>query len=577
MREGFTRDQNLLTNALDTSVEKVAQPSCTKLACPLRRLLLVVLLLNTMLFANDATAQGGSTPLIVGVDSIIHQQAYVVYSGLTKYDSVVATSNIYVIRGRADTVWIYGCGYGEGTDVMYYRGPQWGVERGPEADALDVDSIITQLFQMPRDEAILQFIVPHYHLDHINQEFVDEFYSQLNYDISPLNIYVHHNDSLPSVCNDACCGNNPCSSPTDLHYGAAFYKQWKQDYIHRFTAIGSPFDTTGQVLKTLTAPHGNWNIRKGTNFHTSGTVNLTNELLRLKIEGSIQDTLNLYLPYNRLRIHRNMKLFHYYRQHPPLSICAGDSAFFFGSWHSSGGIYFDTIDLNYGRRDLILFKKVKVVPSFDTQQSMTICANDSALIHGNYQDSAGSYLFKYETVHGCDSMVTVDLSIDPAPPTPTILSGPNDTLTCSATSNMYYWSYNGTPIPHYSKSIHAPNTGTYEVYTFQNDCPSYPGQLYYEAVGIQIGLAEWDDSPDIRLYPNPNEGSFWLDFDNETFKDGTIQITDASGRIVFEAHNLTFSKSKQHIRVPHLSSGIYLVVVRDTEFSKSIPMQVLKR
>ncbi|MFH1321233.1 MAG: PKD domain-containing protein [Bacteroidota bacterium] len=55
---------------------------------------------------------------------------------------------------------------------------------------------------------------------------------------------------------------------------------------------------------------------------------------------------------------------------------------------------------------------ITVNPVYNTSASVTICSNDSILLGGAYQDTAGVYYDTFASVAGCDSMVTTTLSID---------------------------------------------------------------------------------------------------------------------------------------------------------------------
>jgi hypothetical protein len=210
------------------------------------------------------------------------------------------TSNIFVIKGTQDTVWIYNGGYGNGgincdetcNDYTYYKGEGFTTATNAADDVKQVDSIIQNVFLQRKDSVILQFIVPHFHADHINNEFIDAFYSAFHYPLKTSEkIFVHVNDSLGSVCNEPCCGTVPCgTNKKNQYYASPYSPAWKTEYLQMFDAIGSTQDTCNSIIKTFTSASGGWYITKGMSVndkgHTNGTINLQNNLLRLRIAGT---------------------------------------------------------------------------------------------------------------------------------------------------------------------------------------------------------------------------------------------------------------------------------------------------
>lgn len=235
-----------------------------------------------------------------GTESILEGSLFVVHS-LSLYNNTPnMTSNIFVIKGTSDTVWIYNGGYGNGgancdeacNDYTYYKGVGFSTATNATEDVKQVDSIIQKIFLMQKDSVILQFIVPHFHADHINNEFIDAFYTTFQYPLKISDkIFVHINDSLGSVCNQPCCGTVPCGTNKENRYYASPYQPaWKAEYLQMFDALGSGNEACNSILKTFTSACGNWHITKGMNVsdggHTDGTINLQNESLHLRIAGT---------------------------------------------------------------------------------------------------------------------------------------------------------------------------------------------------------------------------------------------------------------------------------------------------
>lgn len=69
-------------------------------------------------------------------------------------------------------------------------------------------------------------------------------------------------------------------------------------------------------------------------------------------------------------------------------------------------------------------------PGITTNSSETICQGDSVLIHGNYENTAGTYSQMFTAANGCDSTSNVTLNVNPLP---TVNAG-SDKVVCEGTS-----------------------------------------------------------------------------------------------------------------------------------------------
>jgi FlgD Ig-like domain len=232
--------------------------------------------------------------LVLGAEPIVQGEFYVVHSGLARDGTVVNTSNIYVVRGAQDSVWLFGSGYGDRShlgrtsDVQSYR-PLRDAWRMAYFDAIRVDSIITNVFGLDRASATLTFIVPHFHFDHVNREFVTAFGERLGYGVGVSRVVVHASDSVGTTCNLPCCGNTPCAGISEF-FGSPFMEPWSPGDLTLFDAVGTAADTCNQQVFGFGSPLGDWVVRKGMSVaeggHTNGTVNLECTALSMRVLGA---------------------------------------------------------------------------------------------------------------------------------------------------------------------------------------------------------------------------------------------------------------------------------------------------
>ncbi|MFN0151353.1 MAG: FlgD immunoglobulin-like domain containing protein [bacterium] len=278
------------------------------------RILAGILAPVAFLFPHAASV-ANARDFVLGAETVVEGEVYVIHSALSLSDRVVNTSNIYVVKGTADSVWIFGTGYGDRSpvperpsDVRTYR-PLKDAARTGVFDAALVDSVITNEFGLDRDFVALTVMVPHFHFDHINKEFVAALLEKLRYPRDRARVLVHANDSLGTVCNTPCCGNLPCGE-NDPMWGVPFNPTWTPPYLNLIRAIGAPDDACNDVVAQFESSTGTWEIRKAMSVaeggHTDGTINLDNAALEMRIVGANAGVLCPIAPtWQTLRIHGN--------------------------------------------------------------------------------------------------------------------------------------------------------------------------------------------------------------------------------------------------------------------------------
>jgi|GEM_PF-412512 len=94
------------------------------------------------------------------------------------------------------------------------------------------------------------------------------------------------------------------------------------------------------------------------------------------------------------------------------SICAGDSILWNGTYQSATGIYQVTL-VNANGCDSIATLNLTVTPSLAGVDAQTICDGDNLLWNGNNYSVAGMYQTTLTAANGCDSVVTLTLTVNP--------------------------------------------------------------------------------------------------------------------------------------------------------------------
>ncbi|MBS1596558.1 MAG: PKD domain-containing protein [Bacteroidetes bacterium] len=94
------------------------------------------------------------------------------------------------------------------------------------------------------------------------------------------------------------------------------------------------------------------------------------------------------------------------------SICAGSSYTFYGHTLTSAGTYHDTLTSANGC-DSIITLTLTVKPNSTASVSQSICAGSSYTFYGHVLTSAGTYHDTLTSANGCDSIITLTLTVKP--------------------------------------------------------------------------------------------------------------------------------------------------------------------
>jgi hypothetical protein len=97
-----------------------------------------------------------------------------------------------------------------------------------------------------------------------------------------------------------------------------------------------------------------------------------------------------------------------------------------------------------------------------------------------------------------------------------------------------------------------------------NSFPLHPnyflGRLVGSVCDSLTGIAEVENDFHFNLFPNPNNGKFSISYLLPQNKDGTLEIFDLTGNIIYK-QKLPMWSTMQHISIPNLADGVYLIKI----------------
>ncbi|MEO8150724.1 MAG: T9SS type A sorting domain-containing protein [Bacteroidia bacterium] len=223
------------------------------------------------------------------------------------------------------------------------------------------------------------------------------------------------------------------------------------------------------------------------------------------------------------------------------------------TWTSSG-VYLDTIPNATGCDSI-----VTVILTLDKSYStITIAAcNNYTSPSGNYTyTSSGNYQDIIPNAVGCDSVITINLTINTVD---TSVTANAPYLSSNVAGAAYQWMYcdSGLIAGATNQSYNATANGSYAVIVFQNGCVDtsscYPV--------LNVGIDENESQSAIKVYPDPAKNTITISCSACSDIKGNLIITDIYGRTVYTSKPID-SGTKDFtitIDITYFASGIYLI------------------
>ena len=208
--------------------------------------------------------------------------------------------------------------------------------------------------------------------------------------------------------------------------------------------------------------------------------------------------------------------------------------------------------------DSLVTLDLTIVNSTTGTDTRTAC-NAYTWIDGNtYTSSNNTATFNIVggAANGCDSLVTLDLTINNVSDLTTSIAG--TTITANNSAASYQWidceNDNAMIVGETGQSYTASKNGSYAVVLTENGCVDTTA---CSAVAI-TGIIENSFGDELSIYPNPTNGNFSIDL-GYVHEYSQILISDISGKLIY-------SRTMTQSQVLNLSleepAGIYIVSIQ---------------
>jgi hypothetical protein len=235
----------------------------------------------------------------------------------------------------------------------------------------------------------------------------------------------------------------------------------------------------------------------------------------------------------------------------PQTFCLGSAYFINGHSYNMTGTYNDTLQTHLGC-DSIVITVVTVNPVYSINNIQTICQGGSYTINGHTYTVPGSYNDTLQSQLGCDSIFYTTLSVESID---LGVTSNGSTLTSNQTGATYKWidCDNGNVVISGQTNISftATQTGNYAVIVTLGPCSDTSACQHVTVSGVEDNS---NSLSQISVYPNPNNGNFFLEVDSES----SAIIYNSIGAVILSQ---IIPAGKTAIDLGSYSAGVYMLTL----------------
>jgi riboflavin synthase/PKD repeat protein len=200
--------------------------------------------------------------------------------------------------------------------------------------------------------------------------------------------------------------------------------------------------------------------------------------------------------------------------------------------------------------DSIVTLNLTINPVKTGIDTKTACGSYTWIDGNTYTASTNSATQKLFSKKGCDSIVTLNLTINDKPAVSATLQ--NGSLAASTSNDTYQWlDCDADPIANATTQTYLPTqTGNYAVKVSLKGCEATSACVKFETQ--TTGLADANHVT-FRIYPNPNQGVFNI----AGLPIGSYKIMNLMGAEVFQFN--VDKTDAQLVNLSHLAKGVYQI------------------
>lgn len=314
-------------------------------------------------------------------------------------------------------------------------------------------------------------------------------------------------------------------------------------YIDTLSNVYGCDSTVTLNLSILPAPATeiNLTICAGDSIYFGGQI--------LKTPGTFFDTLNSVNGCDSI-ITLNLMVSPHFSSVLNQTICTGDSFYFNERFLSAGGIYLDTLTSS-AICDSLITLNLTIQPIIITTISAEICLGSSYYFNEENIAVPGIYRDTVSSSTGCDSVITLNLTLM-SPDTGIVVNGMVCTANQAGAVYQWYDCNTNTPVSGAtSQSFTATQIGVYRCSIVMDTCAISTNCVTTYNVGVNV-----IDQFNLSIYPNPNSGCFIVQHNYKGNVQGTIE--NMLGQTV---KTICLSGEQTQINLNEFPNGIYSLII----------------
>src|SRR5690554_582966 len=221
--------------------------------------------------------------------------------------------------------------------------------------------------------------------------------------------------------------------------------------------------------------------------------------------------------------------------------------------YTSSGVYTETLATVEGCDSIVTLDLTINNQSVSTTVTEEVCGSYTWSANNQNYTSSGVYTETLATVEGCDSVVTLDLTIMDIV-TDLTIDFENNALVSSPNYSSYQWvncDENYAPISGEVNSTFTPSSnGNYAVIITNGNCVDTSACMRINILDLYN-----HEKNSMKIYPNPTGGLVKIEF-VEPFSQGKISVYEMTGKLVQE---FNIENQKQFQFILEGETGVYII------------------
>lgn len=238
-----------------------------------------------------------------------------------------------------------------------------------------------------------------------------------------------------------------------------------------------------------------------------------------------------------------------YNETTSATICDGESYTFGAQTLTAAGTYTEVYSTVNGCDSTIVLT-LNVNPVYNETATATICDGESYTFGAQTLTTAGTYTEVFQSGSGCDSTVMLTLVVNTVDASVTV-SG--HTITASNANATYQWidCDNGTPVAGATSQDFTPTAnGSYAVIVTENNCSDTSDCETISTIGLNEEVLV-----SVNVYPNPNNGKFWMELNGNTSEIIYVEVINMLGQVITTKEITTSGKHEFDLGM--VERGVY--------------------